>query len=198
MRKSFGLRGGFDMSSGCVMKRAVDARLSWRSWLLRLQILMVSCLLAGAGWSNEAAVLGVWSGGDSLVEVTATGESLSMRVLAIRDAVYLPDESLGEPGSPRRDDNNPDPALKSRPLVGMELLSGYRWTGKRWEGKIYDPGSGNTYSSRMEPDGSRLKMRGYIGMPMLGRTQYFDRVENCEPSVAEMVAASEAELAYCD
>ena len=186
------------MSDGNAMQRAIASVLHPRAFLLRSHILIVCCLLAGTGWSNEAAVLGVWSGGDSLVEVTRTGEGLSMRVLAIRDAVYLADEGLGEPGSPRRDDNNPDTALTGRLLVGMELLSGYRWTGKRWEGKIYDPGSGNTYSSRMEPDGKRLKMRGYIGVPMLGRTQYFDRVENCEASVAEMIAASEANLAFCD
>jgi uncharacterized protein (DUF2147 family) len=168
---------------------------------LRSSVLLLVCsttLLAGDAWSNEIAVLGVWSGGDSLVEVTAAGETLSMRVLAIRDAVYLPDEELGEPGSPRKDDKNPDPALRGRLLVGMELLSEYRWTGKRWEGKIYDPGSGNTYSSRMERDGERLKMRGYIGVPMLGRTQLFEPVDDCAPTVAEMVTASEAELAFCD
>ena len=80
----------------------------------------------------------------------------------------------------------------------MELLSDYRWTGKRWEGKIYDPASGNTYSSRMEPDGERLKMRGYIGVPMLGRTQFFERVESCGETVTQMLAVSEAELAFCD
>jgi uncharacterized protein (DUF2147 family) len=164
----------------------------------RLQLAALAGLLAASAWSNETAVLGVWSGGDSLVEVSVSGESLSMKVLAIRDAVYLPDEGLGEPGSPRRDDNNPDPALKARLLVGMELLADYRWTGKRWEGKIYDPGSGNTYSSRMELDGDRLKMRGYIGMPMLGRTQYFEPVADCEPAVAEMVAVSKIDLEYCD
>ena len=156
------------------------------------------CLLASAAWSDQADVLGIWSGGDSLVTVTTDGEALSMKVLAIRDAVYLPDEDLGEPGAPRRDDNNPDPALKARTIVGMELLSDYRWTGKRWEGKIYDPGSGNTYSSRMSLDGDRLKMRGYIGVPMLGRTQTFDPVRDCAPAVAAMLAASEAELAFCD
>jgi len=168
--------------------------------LSRLSLLLaaVAGLLAGSAWSDEAAVLGVWSGGDSLLEVSASGDSLSMKVLAIRDAVYLPDEGLGEPGSPRRDDKNPDPALKDRLLVGMELLADYRWTGKRWEGKIYDPGSGNTYSSRMELDGDRLKMRGYIGMPMLGRTQYFEPVAGCEPAVAEMLAASKVDLESCD
>jgi uncharacterized protein (DUF2147 family) len=155
-------------------------------------------LLPGSAWSSESDVLGIWSGGDSLVAVTSDGGHLSMKVLAIRDALYLPDEKIGEPGTPRRDDNNPDPALQAQLLVGMELLSDYQWTGKRWEGKIYDPGSGKTYSSRMERDGARLKMRGYIGVPMLGRTQHFEPVEDCAPTVAEMVAVSNAELAFCD
>ncbi len=155
-------------------------------------------LLTSAAWSDESEVFGIWSGGDSLVEVRQEGERLSMKVLAIRDAVYGPDESPGEPGAPRRDDNNPEPALQARLLVGMELLSDYRWSGKRWEGKIYDPGSGNTYSSRMSLDGERLKMRGYIGVPMLGRTQHFVPVRACEPEVAAMAAASEIELALCD
>ncbi len=41
-------------------------------------------------------------------------------------------------------------------------------------------------------------MRGYIGVPMLGRTQYFEPVQGCEPAVAEMLAASATELALCD
>lgn len=164
----------------------------------RLLALVAAAFLSAPAWADEEAVLGIWSGGDSLLEVTNAGDGLSMKVLALRDALYLPDEELGEPGTPRQDDNNPDPALRDRPLLGMELLSEYRWTGKRWEGKIYDPASGNTYSSRMEPDGERLKMRGYIGVPMLGRTQFFERVESCGETVAQMLAVSEAELAFCD
>ena len=166
--------------------------------------LLASLLLAGlpaGGWPADdvrAAVTGIWSGGDSLMEVTVRGETLSMKVIAIREAVYRPDEGIGEPGAPRRDDNNPDPARQDRLLVGLELLEDYRWTGRRWEGKIYDPESGNTYSSRMEREGDRLKMRGYIGMPMLGRTRHFEPVEACDEPVSEMLSASRVSLALCD
>jgi hypothetical protein len=176
-------------------------RLSDRATIVLLALLSWTLLFGGiarAASPEQEAVLGIWSGGDSLMSVAVRSEGLSMTILAIRDAVYFPDEGIGEPGSPRRDDNNPDPALQDRLLVGLELLADYRWTGKRWEGKIYDPASGNTYSSRMELDGNRLKMRGYIGMPMLGRTRHFDRVESCEARVAEMAAASKVELALCD
>ena len=166
--------------------------------MIRALMFAAALLLTGNAWADQAEVFGVWSGGDSLVEVTSDGENLSMKVLAIREAVYLPNETAGEPGSPRRDDNNPDPALKEQLIVGMELLSEYRWTGKRWEGKIYDPGTGKTYSSRMERDGDQLKMRGYIGAPMFGRNQFFEPVERCDASVAEMVAVSEVSVEFCD
>lgn len=147
---------------------------------------------------NAAQLLGFWSGGDSIVEVSLSGDGLSMTLVAFSDAVYRADEGTGEPGSPRRDDNNPDPALKSRGLLGLDLLSDYHFGGKRWEGKIYDPKSGNTYSSRMELDDGRLKMRGYVGTPMFGRNQFFDRLEQCDDSVRAMAAASDASLALCD
>jgi len=60
------------------------------------------------------------------------------------------------------------------------------------------PKSGNTYSSRMELDDGRLKMRGYIGAPMFGRNQFFDRLQTCDESVRAMVAAAETNLAFCD
>ncbi len=148
--------------------------------------------------ADETEVLGVWSSGDSLLEVAMGDDGLSMRVLALQDPLYGEAEGLGEPGTPRRDDNNPDPALRDRPLVGLELLSGFRYTGKRWEGKIYDPASGNTYSSRMERDGQRLKMRGYVGVPMFGRTQHFEPVADCSAPVRAMVEESETALALCD
>lgn len=172
-----------------------------KSWsTLLLSWLLVAGLPPGA-WSaddGQASVAGIWSGGDSLMEVSIQGDRLSMKVVAIREAVYRADEVGGQPGTPRRDDNNPDPALQDRLLVGLELLEDYRWTGRRWEGKIYDPESGNTYSSRMERDGDRLKMRGYIGMPMLGRTRHFEPVQACDEPVSEMLAASSVELALCD
>ena len=90
------------------MKRSAGVRRYLHDILHPMGVVVATCLFAGAAWSDEASVLGVWSGGDSLVEVTITGEGLSMKVLAIRDVVYLPDEGLGEPGSPRKDDNNPD------------------------------------------------------------------------------------------
>jgi uncharacterized protein (DUF2147 family) len=168
--------------------------------LTRLQLGLTLSVL-GAGLSVGAAerdeVIGFWSGGDSILEIRETENGLSAVLLALKDARYRADEELGEPGSLRRDDNNPDPALKERLLVGLELLADYRFDGRRWQGRIYDPESGNTYSSRMERDGERLKIRGYIGVPMLGRTQRFEPITACAEAVRDMLVVSAASADFC-
>lgn len=71
------------------------------------------------------------------------------------------------------DNNNPDPKLKARPILGLPMLWGFKpagpgkWTG----GKIYDPGSGKTYDSKLSvrPDGT-LKVEGCILMVCQAQT----------------------------
>jgi uncharacterized protein (DUF2147 family) len=80
------------------------------------------------------------------------------------------------------DKENPDTELQKRPLMGLQLLSGFVFDGDdEWEdGTIYDPKSGKTYSCYMEftdDTQNKLKVRGYIGVSLLGRTTYWTRVE---------------------
>jgi hypothetical protein len=63
----------------------------------------------------------------------------------------------------------------------MEILrGGYKVDGKDvWEGgKILDPENGKSYSARLTPieGGKKMEMRGYVGAPMIGRTQIWVRV----------------------
>jgi uncharacterized protein (DUF2147 family) len=72
---------------------------------------------------------------------------------------------------------------KDQPVLGMTIVKGVRasmadkglWDG----GEILDPNDGKTYKVRMKPidGGKRLELRGYIGVPLLGRTQTWIRVE---------------------
>ena len=158
-------------------------------------LLVVMLMVSGfAVWGGEKeAVLGLWQDDRSVLLVAQEGESLSMRIHAVKDPNYKPDEAPGPAGSRRRDFKNPDASLQSRPLLGLDLLVGYAWTGERWEGEIYDPESGNTYKSRMEvDDDGRLSMRGYLGVPMFGRTALFAPAVNCNESVVAMIVASDA------
>lgn len=84
-----------------------------------------------------------------------------------------------EDGSAKLDDDNPDESLRSRPIMGMELLTGFEFDDDdMWEdGKIYDPKEGKTYSCQMEFDGNVLEVRGYIGFSLIGRTTRWTRVK---------------------
>jgi uncharacterized protein (DUF2147 family) len=71
---------------------------------------------------------------------------------------------------------------KGQPKIGMEIIRGGQQSdGKAvWEGgKILDPENGKNYSLRLTPidGGKKLEVRGFIGAPILGRTQTWIRVQ---------------------
>ena len=73
-------------------------------------------------------------------------------------------------------------AKKDQPIVGMTIIEGAKKRGDDavWDGgSILDPNNGKTYKLRLTPTdgGKKLEVRGYIGMPMLGRSQTWLRVE---------------------
>ncbi len=72
---------------------------------------------------------------------------------------------------------NPDPSQRSRQLVGAVILTDFTFKNNRWEdGQIYDPESGRTYACTMQTtDTNNLKIRGYIGFSLLGRTSTWKR-----------------------
>ncbi|NTU93218.1 MAG: DUF2147 domain-containing protein [Chlorobiaceae bacterium] len=87
----------------------------------------------------------------------------------------------------RLDAKNPDPSLRSRLIVGMVILRDFRYKGENdWSGgRIYDPDSGNEYRSymRLDDDGrdrNVLRLRGYIGISLLGRTEKWIRASGNE------------------
>ncbi len=71
-------------------------------------------------------------------------------------------------------------ALKDKPIIGMVILADLVKDGAEWNGgTVLDPANGKTYKCivAVEDGGKKLKVRGYIGMPLLGRTQYWVRAE---------------------
>jgi uncharacterized protein (DUF2147 family) len=69
-------------------------------------------------------------------------------------------------------------AQKDQPVVGLKILWDLRKEGDTWSGgSILDPESGKTYKCllALEDGGKKLKVRGFIGLSLLGRTQYWQR-----------------------
>lgn len=80
------------------------------------------------------------------------------------------------------DEKNPDPALRTRPLVGIDMFESFRFneSNGRWEGgTIYDFSSGRTFACILwfeDGDNRTLWARGYVGFSLFGRTEKFARV----------------------
>jgi uncharacterized protein (DUF2147 family) len=70
--------------------------------------------------------------------------------------------------------------LKDKPEIGLRILWDMNKDGEQWSGgKILDPHNGKIYrcSLSLEDGGKKLKVRGFIGISLLGRTQYWTRQE---------------------
>ena len=133
---------------------------------------LVFVLLPLSVASTMAGIEGRWlSGdGDGWIEVTIEGDRLVGRIAG------SPNDRPG--GAPRYDELNPDPALRGRPLKGLTIMSGFRYDKDgRWvDGRIYDPNSGNTYKGTIrQVDANTLKLRGYVGISLFGRTETWTR-----------------------
>jgi uncharacterized protein (DUF2147 family) len=68
-------------------------------------------------------------------------------------------------------------ALKSQRIIGMAILTHMHADGDHWSGEILDPENGKTYRATMKlaENGQRLVIRGYIGLPLFGRSQSWVR-----------------------
>ncbi|MDT8393134.1 MAG: DUF2147 domain-containing protein [Bacteroidales bacterium] len=121
-------------------------------------------------------ILGVWlnEDEDAHIEVYKEGDLYFGKIIWLKFPI---DE---ETGKPKLDKHNPDPELQTRPSLGIKLLTDFEWDGdNEWdEGDIYDPKSGKTYSCYIVmKDYNLLKIRGYIGVSLIGKTTYWTRVK---------------------
>ncbi|CAN1485902.1 Domain of unknown function DUF2147 [Methylophilaceae bacterium] len=87
--------------------------------------------------------------------------------------LYWLKKPLTASGLPKRDKHNPNEALRDRPLCGLQILTGFQYVGDNtWNtGEIYNPDDGLTFSSsiKLAPEGA-LKIRGYVGISLFGKT----------------------------
>ncbi len=83
-------------------------------------------------------------------------------------------------GTPKRDVKNPDKSKRNTPGDKIQLLFHFRYDAKenKWvDGEIYDPIHGKYYKSKMWFEKEDvLRVRGYIGVPALGRTMTWKKV----------------------
>jgi uncharacterized protein (DUF2147 family) len=138
-------------------------------------------LVLGVGIARaQPTPVGVWKTIDdeskkekSLIRISESDGVLSGKLEKLLDPATPPDAVCKECSDERKD----------KPVLGMTLIRNVRqndgdkgiWDG----GDILDPNNGKVYRVRLKPidGGSKLEVRGYIGTPMLGRTQTWIRSE---------------------
>lgn len=125
---------------------------------MRPLLLALSTMLFALPAHAATSVNGRWftDNKDSIIEIGQCGAVVCGKVAKIIAAT--------PGGGPAVDSNNPNPALRKRPIQGMTLLSDFKAESGEWIGKIYDPRAGKTYKSKMKKlANGTLQVKGCVG-----------------------------------
>jgi uncharacterized protein (DUF2147 family) len=145
-----------------------------------LSIVAAVLLTATTAFGGEpGGILGTWrtEGDESKVEIFQCGDKLCGKIVWLKNPKYI-DRDDGVVGTPIIDKNNPDPALRSRPLIGLTVLAGFTLiSDDTWgNGTLYDPRTGKTYEGKIhQASSNRLELRGFVGIPLFGRSSVWNR-----------------------
>jgi len=137
---------------------------------LSLSLFFINTMLA------QNAIKGEWFTADKGAKIkiyTCENDKICGKVVWLEE----PNE---EDSKPKTDINNPDSEHHDDPIIGMDLLKGFEKTDDDlWEnGTIYDPNDGKTYKCKLTLESEDLlKVRGFIGFSLLGRTEEWTRVK---------------------
>ena len=158
----------------------------------RLELKWCACclllLLPGLAWAEPAdGIVGNWlvESADAVIRIERNGDHYDGTIAWQLHNTYGPEDGPELDGKIAVDRHNPDPALRSRPLDGLRLLwdlhydaDGQEWVG----GHVYDSDNGHTFSCQMrllDPD--HLRLRGYLGITLLGGSSTWTRVQKVPP-----------------
>lgn len=146
---------------------------------MRLFLLLFVSISAFAVEAED--LVGVWHTADqeAKVQIERCGQKFCGKIIYLKEAIYAADDDQGMAGKPKVDRENPDKKLRDRQVVGLEILSGFRFKDGKWSGgTIYDPESGKTYKCKitLRNDG-KLEVRGFIGFSLLGRTEIWTKAQ---------------------
>lgn len=148
-------------------------RRTFLSSLLTLTLCAVS-LISRA--QSTACIAGTWTNDDAsariLVYETKSG-NYAGKIVWLKEPNHE--------GKPKTDLRNPDEKLRSRPIMGLVILKGFKPSDDKVfdDGSIYDPKNGKTYDCKMTclDGGKKLSIRGYMGISMIGRSAVWSRVK---------------------
>lgn len=137
-------------------------------------LLFVAVTLSGFAQAKDA-IVGRWvnSSGEAHVDIYKKNEKFYGKIVWLKNP-------KDEKGNTKTDLRNPDESLRTKPMLGLEILKDFVYDDGKWtDGKIYDPKSGKTYSCNIsQKHNGDLNIRGYIGISMIGRTEVWKKVKS--------------------
>jgi uncharacterized protein (DUF2147 family) len=153
-----------------------------KTWIALLTSIVLG--FGSTAAAHASPIDGLWlvAEKDAHVRIGEFHGALCGRIVWVRD-------SLDATGRLRHDGKNPDPSLRGRVMRDLMMVSDLVPTSPdstHWKAKVYDPRNGHTYSANLtmeSPD--RLKLRGYVGFALLGRTAHWTRLGEPGPRTAE-------------
>jgi len=136
--------------------------------------LLLGLFFSLATFAQSDAILGDWYNQekDAVIKITKTENNTFQGQITW---MLNPND---EKGNPKVDNLNPDESQQTRPRMGMVMMYDFVHDEDNvWdEGEIYDPKSGNTYSGTITlTSENNLDLRGYVGLPIFGRTNNWTR-----------------------
>ncbi len=124
--------------------------------------------------ASAADPFGIWlaRNGKANVKVAKCGSGICANIISLKK----PNDKNGKP---LHDGNNPNPRLKSRPILGLPLFVSMRKTGNgTWQGKVYDPEKGGTFKGYVtQISGNILKVQGCLSMGFPCETYMWKRIK---------------------
>ena len=144
---------------------------------IKFMLWLALLFLGGAvkAQSKTDEILGIWltTGKEpAKVQIYKSGNKYYGKIIWLQ---YPIDNA----GKVKTDIKNPDQSKRSNTVIGLVIITNFTFNGEdEWKGgDIYDPESGNTYSSYLLlKDKNTLKVRGYVGLSIFGRTEIWSRV----------------------
>jgi uncharacterized protein (DUF2147 family) len=139
-------------------------------------LLIIASSIATFAQSAGDAILGDWKNGEGtgIIKIFKTTSGHYAGKI-----IWLKEPIDPETNKPKLDKRNPDVSKRTEPTLGLVNLKGFKYneSSKGWDkGTIYDPKNGKQYSCKIEIDGKDiLKVRGYIGISLFGRTDTWTR-----------------------
>lgn len=132
---------------------------------------------AGIAQDASNSIIGLWKNGEGTGHIEiykTTSGHYAGKIVWLKEPI---DE---ETGKPKLDKRNPDKSKRTQPTLGLINLRGFKYDAddKEWNGHIYDPKNGKDYSCKASlKDANTLKVRGYIGISLIGRTDTWTRIK---------------------